>query len=287
MPWTHRIEGWRELESAGKPGQALRGLLIALVVAFLLKAPLGLDGWASLRPDEVLGQGKIWQLLTYALLHVDLLHLLFNLLGLWVFGTELERLWGGRSFLLFAALCATAAGMAHVALDPLLSGGKSEVMGASGAVYGLMGAYGLIFRARRLHLWGIFPVRADVLAIVFGVFALFSGVAQSADGTAHMAHLGGMVGGVLLLLAVPARDSVRSLRHRQRMLRHLRRASRQAGPGDFPQLGPQADEARVRARLDQVLEKVSRQGLAALGGEERSFLDAASAWLRAQRGASR
>lgn len=277
------MESWHELESAGRPGPALRGLLVALGVVYLLQAPLDLETWALLRPHEGFGDGKLWQFVTYALLHQNLLHLLFNGLGLWVFGAELEKLWGGRSFLLYSGLCALWAGLAHALVDPWLSGRPTAVMGASGAVYGLMGAYGLLFRSRRLYFWGLFPVRADVLALGFAAFALYSGVAQSADGTAHLAHLGGMVGGVLMLLALPARDSWRMWRHRRRMVAHLRRASRRAGATTFPDLGPAADEDRVRLHLDELLAKVSRGGLSSLDAGERSFLDAASAWLREHR----
>jgi membrane associated rhomboid family serine protease len=283
MAWKHRMESWHELESAGRPGQALRGLLLSLGLIFLVQAPLRLEGWALLHPEEALGQGKLWQLVTYAFLHQNLLHVLFNGLGLWVFGTELEKLWGARSFLLYCLLCAVWAGVAHALLDPWLSGRPTAVMGASGAVYGLMGAYGLLFRARRLYFWGLFPIRADVLALCFAAFALYSGVAQSSDGTAHLAHLGGMVGGVAMLLLAPAREEWRFWRHRRRMAAHLRRASQKAGNSSFPLLGPEADESRVRLRLDEVLEKVSRTGLSSLDPGERGFLDAASAWLREHR----
>lgn len=288
MTLHHRIEGWQELEPLTRPGPLLRGLMLALALVFACQGPLGLESWALLRPEQALLQGRIWQLVSYAFLHQNLLHLLFNLLGLWVFGTELERLWGARALGLYLAVCAMGAGLAHSLLDPWLHGTPVGVMGASGAVYGLMAAYGLIYRERRLLLLGIVPVRAGVLALAFGAFALFSGVVQSADGVAHFAHLGGMLSGLALLFARPAWERLRLWRHRRRMLRHLRRVPGRSAPAPTPReprptLGPDANEAAIEERLDALLGKVSREGLQALDRRERAFLDEASAWLRARR----
>jgi membrane associated rhomboid family serine protease len=264
MPLTSTVDGWRELEPLPRPGRVLRALMLALALVFALQGPLGLERWAVLRPEQALGGGRVWQLLSYAFLHQGLLHLLFNLFGLWVFGAELERLWGPRALAIYLAVCAAAAGLAHALLDPWGAG----VTGASGMVYGLMAAYGLIYRRRRLLLLGLIPVRAGVLALAFGALALFSGVVQSADGTAHFAHLGGMLGGLALLYAGPAWRRLRLWRHRLRMLRHLRRGAR---------------ESEIEARLDELLGKVSREGLENLNRRERAFLDEASRWLRERR----
>ncbi|MDP2360502.1 MAG: rhomboid family intramembrane serine protease [bacterium] len=282
MSLEHRIEGWRELDPMARPGPVLRGLMLALAAVYLLQGPLELERWAILRPEEALLQGRLWQLLSYALLHQGLLHLLFNLLGLWVFGTELERVWGSRPFLYYLVFCAVGAGLAHSLIDPFISGEPVGVAGASGAVYGLMAAYGLLFRSRKLFFLGIIPVRAGVLALGFAALAIFSGVFQSGDGVAHVAHLGGMISGLGLLLAAPVRNQWRLWRHRRRMLRHLRRKGGN-DPSPATRIAPGADLSRIEARLDELLDKVSRQGLEALTGEERAFLDEASAWLRERR----
>lgn len=278
--------GWHELDPMAKPGPVLRALLILPALAFFLQGPLRLEAWAVLRPDQVLLQGKLWQLLTYAFLHQDFLHLLLNLLGIWTFGNELERLWGGRALAWFAGLCAVAGGLAHAVLEPLVSGRDTGVVGASAVVYGLLAAYGLLFRQRRLHFLVLIPVQAGVLAVAFGALALFSGAAQSQDGVAHFAHLGGMVMGLVLLGWGPAHTAWRRRRHRARMLRHLRRTGT-GGTGAPPAAGQasvaESEEVQVEARLDELLAKVSREGLAALTPAERAFLDEASRWLKARR----
>jgi len=281
--------GWHELDPLAKPGPVLRALLILPAAAFVLQGPLRLEAWAVLHPEEVFLQGRLWQLLSYALLHQDLLHLLFNLLGIWTFGTELERLWGGRALAWFAGLCAAGGGLAHALLEPLVSGRDIGVVGASGVVYGLLAAYGLLFRQRRLHFLGLIPVQAGVLAVAFGALALFSGTAQSQDGVAHFAHLGGMATGLVLLGWGPAMTALRRRRHQVRMVRHLSRV-RAAGGLDAPRsrrLEPERNESEVEARLDELLAKVSREGLAALSPDERAFLDEAARWLKARREARR
>jgi membrane associated rhomboid family serine protease len=281
--------GWHELDPLAKPGPVLRALLILPAAAFVLQGPLHLEAWAVLRPEEVFLRGRLWQLLSYALLHQDLLHLLFNLLGIWTFGTELERLWGGRALAWFAALCAMGGGLAHAMLEPLVSGRDIGVVGASGVVYGLLAAYGLLFRQRRLLFLGLIPVQAGVLALVFGALALFSGAAQSQDGVAHFAHLGGMAMGLILLGWGPAMTALRRRRHRLRMGRHLARVRATGGLAAprSDKLEPGRDEADVEARLDELLAKVSREGLAALTAGERAFLDEAARWLKARREARR
>lgn len=267
----------------GRPGPGLRVVMLVLAAAFLLKGALRLEDWAVLRPEEALLQGRVWQLATYALVHQGLLHLLFNLLGLWVFGTELERVWGTRPFLVFIGFCTVGAGLTHSLVDPLFKGGIAGVAGVSGAVYGLVAAYGLLFRERRLLFLGLVPIKAGTLAVGFACLAIFSGAAQSGDGVAHFAHLGGMASGLALLYAAPARSRLRLWRHRRRMLGHLRRSGPAAPASWDGGFTPDADESEIEARLDELLGKVSREGLASLTRGERAFLDEASAWLRERR----
>lgn len=280
MHFKRRIDGWYELEPVGRPGRALRGLLLALVAVWFLQGPLKLLDWAALRPGD-LAAGRLLPLLTYGWLHDSLLHLLFNLLGLWVFGTELERLWGGRAFLVYWIACLVGAGLAHAAIDPLLNTAPAGVIGASGGVYGLIAAYGLIFSRRRLLLLGLFPVRAGSLAVGFAALALFSGVFQSSDGVAHFAHLGGMATGLAILHGEPAWRAVRLWRHRRRMLAYLRHREAEAAArksAGTPRRAMRPEE--VDARVDELLAKISKDGLGALSDEERRFLDEAASFKR-------
>lgn len=281
MEFKSRIDGWYELDPVARPGRTLRGLLIALPVVWLLQGPLHLLEWGTLLPGD-LAAGRLLPLLTYGWLHENLLHLLFNMLGLWVFGAELERLWGPRAFFVYWVACLTGAGVAHVILDPLLSEVPAGVIGASGGVYGLIAAYGSIFRRRKLLLLGLFPVGAGTLAIGFAALALFSGVFQSSDGVAHFAHLGGMATGLAILHARPAWRSLRLWRHRQRMLAYLRQREAAGGKPVARAEPPRGamPPVDVDARVDELLEKISRAGIEALDPEERRFLDEAARYKR-------
>ena len=141
-----------------------------------------------------------WQPITYAFLHGDFNHLFFNMLALWMFGSELERLWGPKRYLQFYA-ASVATGAATHLLVSLLSGSMAPVVGASGGVFGLLLGYGMIF-PHRIVTMIIPPVQmtARTQVIVFGAIELLLGVFSSRSGVAHFAHLGGMLGAWLMLL---------------------------------------------------------------------------------------
>ncbi|MFM7532475.1 MAG: rhomboid family intramembrane serine protease, partial [Rubrivivax sp.] len=113
-----------------------RALLLTCVAAFCLNLFLQLEAWLALWP---LGSGRfmLWQPLTYALLHGDMLHLFFNMMGLWMFGSEIERLWGGRRYLHFLVACIVAAALVQMVVTQL-TGSRVPTVGASGALFGLL-----------------------------------------------------------------------------------------------------------------------------------------------------
>ena len=179
----------------------LRILLIVNAAVFALEALLGLGSGGparqrivqdalALTPWEVIHHGRIWQLVTYAFLHAGVTHLLFNLLALWMFSGEIERAMGSRRFAAFYLLCALGAGVTTVFLR---WSSPHPTLGASGAVYGVLLAYGLLFPDRILYLYFIFPLRARIVVAAFAVLELFLSVAATHDGIAHLTHLGGML----------------------------------------------------------------------------------------------
>ena len=148
-----------------------------------------------------LGSGRFmpWQLVSYGFLHGSLGHLFFNMLGLWMFGSELERIWGGKRYLqfYFASLLAAAA---MQLLVTMLLGSPYPTVGASGALFGLLLAFGMMFPNRRIMLiFPPIPMKAKTFVIVFGGLELFFGVTGTQQGVAHFAHLGGMLGGYLMI----------------------------------------------------------------------------------------
>jgi membrane associated rhomboid family serine protease len=140
-----------------------------------------------------------WQLLTYGFLHGNLTHIAFNMFGLWMFGQDLERLWGPRRFLTYFLVCVVGAGLIQLIVAGW-QGGLYPTVGASGGLFGILLAYGLTFPNRIVvPLFPPIPMRAITFVIVFGLLELYLGLSGSAPGIANFAHLGGMLFGFLML----------------------------------------------------------------------------------------
>ena len=177
-----------------------QALLIANVAIFGLdQLLLGglLSQWFALWPIGV--NFAPYQVVTYAFLHGSVMHLFFNMLGLWMFGSELERVWGPKRYLQFyAASLLAAAGMQLVV--NLLVGSPFPTVGASGALFGLLLAFGMMFPNRTIMpLFPPIPMKAKTFVMVFGGLELLLGVTGTQSGIAHFAHLGGMLGGYLMI----------------------------------------------------------------------------------------
>lgn len=140
-----------------------------------------------------------WQVVSYSFLHGDTLHLFFNMLGLWMFGAELERLWGPKRYLQFYFASVLTAAATQIVVTALAGSGVPTV-GASGGLYGLLLAFGMMFPNRIIMpLFPPIPMKARTFVIVFGALALLFGLSGSVSGVAHFAHLGGMLGGYLMI----------------------------------------------------------------------------------------
>jgi len=158
-----------------------------------------LSAWLGLAPDKVLG-GQVWLPFTYMWLHSELMpfHLLFNLLFLWMFGGELEQLWGGRAFLRYYLVCGVGAGL-FILASGLLGNPSTVTIGASGAIYGLIMAFGMVFSERTILFMMIFPMKGRTFAGVMFLLSFVFTLGYSGGGISHIAHLGGMVVGYLYL----------------------------------------------------------------------------------------
>ena len=139
-----------------------------------------------------------WQVVTYAFLHGSIGHLFFNMLGLWMFGSELEHVWGQKRFLQFYTASVIAAAVTHLIVMPLLQS-AAPMIGASGGVFGLLLAFAMLFPNRTILLFFVIPMKAKWLVALYGVLELYQGVYVMNSGIAHFAHLGGMLGGFLML----------------------------------------------------------------------------------------
>ncbi|MBP7865837.1 MAG: rhomboid family intramembrane serine protease [Acidobacteria bacterium] len=158
------------------------------------------DLWLSLIPFRVWGSGEAWRLLTYMFLHGPPLHLVFNLLMLWMFGSECEGVLGRRRFVAYYLVTGVGAGLCQMGLAAIMpSIAGVPVMGASGAVYGLLLAYAIFFPNRWLLLFFAIPVKAKYLVAGCAILELLMTVSNFRDGIAHVAHLGGIVFGYFML----------------------------------------------------------------------------------------
>jgi len=144
-----------------------------------------------------------YQLFTYMFLHGGIGHLLFNMLALWMFGLTLEQTWGTRRFLKYYFLCGIGAGICDVTVNALL-GHNTSTIGASGAIYGLLLAFGVLFPDTQILMYFLFPIKAKYLVMIYGAVALLSALGSPNSGVSNIAHLGGMLFG-LLYLKVPLR----------------------------------------------------------------------------------
>jgi membrane associated rhomboid family serine protease len=141
-----------------------------------------------------------WQIVTYAFLHANFAHIFFNMLGLYMFGSEVERLFGSRQYAVYYLGCVVSAALCHLAINAWMGAAPYPTVGASGGIYGLLLAFGVYFPHRRvLLLFPPIPMPARIFVIVFAVIELALGVTGTAAGVAHFAHLGGMLGGWLLI----------------------------------------------------------------------------------------
>lgn len=180
-------------------------LLVANVAVFLLQMVFpGLVAWFALWP---LGTSQVsadvsfapWQLLTYAFLHGNLLHIAFNMFALYTFGGPIEQVFGSRRYLAYYLVCVFSAAVTQL-LVAAMSQQIYPTVGASGGVFGLLLAYALYFPNNRLMLlFPPIPMPARVFVILYAVIELYLGVTGTQEGVAHFAHLGGMIGGFAMI----------------------------------------------------------------------------------------
>ena len=184
---------------------ATRALIFVNVAVFLLQQVRGdlIGGLFALWP---LGSGlfRPWQLITYAFLHGNLLHLFVNMFALFMFGGALEMYWGGRRLVLFYLVCVLSAAVTQLAVQGL--GGQEPTVGASGGIFGVLLAFAWYFPRQRVFIIPIpIPLPAWLFVTVYALLELFYGITGREQGVAHFAHLGGLLGGALCILYWRAR----------------------------------------------------------------------------------
>ncbi len=178
--------------------------LIVFLLQNLLPDSVGIDGLSLQTWFEVHGalmpMGSeffypYWQLITYQFMHAGIGHIFFNMLALWMFGSELEQIWGSVRFIVYYLLCGIGGGLLHIAI-----GSAGATVGASGAIMGVLIAFGMTFPNRPILMFPFFiPIPAKYFVAMYALIDLVSAASSTSDGIAHFAHIGGAVMGFLLM----------------------------------------------------------------------------------------
>ena len=249
---------------------AVKNLLIANGVAYLIQMVVGPRIILALGLVPALAWGRffVWQFGTYMFLHGGLFHLVINMYALWVFGCEVERMWGPKAFYRYYFITGIGAGIIHSLIA--LAAGSSMVptIGASGAVLGVLTAFAVMFPDRQitLLLFFILPVtmKARTLALLFAGMSLFSGMAASGN-VAHFAHLGGMLVGYLYMKQDWQFSALKNMYHEWRRKQRMHVDQKD-----------EAEEEKLRRLVDQVLDKANDVGMENLTRDEKLLLKRAS-----------
>lgn len=230
---------------------------------------------------------QIWQLITYQFMHGGFGHIFFNMFALWMFGAEVEYLLGSKKFLLFYLFSGITAGLLHLFLSPLLGSPLAVTIGASGAVFGVMTAFAMLFPDRYIFIYFLIPVKAKYL-IGFLIVFEFLAIDSAASNVAHLAHLGGALFGFLFILF----DKSNKIE-----FRNLFRKSfyyKKKTPSDFSSLPfgkreedvqeakyydlnkKDDEETTTQEEIDAILDKISKYGYQKLSEREKRILFEAS-----------
>lgn len=173
-------------------------IIIATVGVFFLQLLFpGLTSFLALYPPAVVPGLQVWRLVTWLFAHGGLMHILFNMLFLFMFGCQLERLWGRQAFVQYYFACGIGAGL--FTFLPLADFYNVSHIGASGAIYGVLLAYGLVFPRNVIYFMLVFPIEARYFVIILGLIAFYGSLGAGGSGISHAAHLGGLVVGYAYL----------------------------------------------------------------------------------------
>jgi len=245
----------------------LRNILFSNIIVFIITLNPSLynsvSSWFALQSDAVLYHFQIWRLATYMFLHGDFLHILFNMFFLWMFGRELEYEWGGREFLKFYFICGIGAGLLNIVVS------SSWTIGASGAIYGIMVAYALLYPNREILIYFLFPVKIKYFVSFLVFIAFFSTMGAQRDMIAHAAHLGGAVIGFIYLKYKTQIIHLPNIFKQKPKKTNLKYSSGAEGKVDY-----------YRKKIDEILDKINSVGYLNLTDEEKELLEEGSKYLR-------
>lgn len=231
---------------------------------------------------------QIWQLITYQFMHGGFSHILFNMFGLWMFGMQIENIWGSKKFLIYYLTAGVVAGLFQLFITPLLQVGAAPTIGASGAIYGVLIAFAMMFPDQLIFLYFLIPVKAKYL-IGFLIILEFMLVDSASSGVAHLAHLGGAIAGFIFIMLdksihVPLKDmlgiSSRTYNNKNifsGLSDKFRSSKRNVEDATFYEIhSDKKFEEISQAEIDAILDKISQSGYQNLTEREKKILFEAS-----------
>ena len=261
-------------EAAYKPQIFTEAIKILISINFVIYVLQSLAGKEDiffrlfgLVPNVFISELMLWQPFTYMFFHapyyssIGISHILLNMLGLWVFGRELEQAWGKSKFLKYYFLTGIGSGLITYLFQ---INSDNPVIGASGAVYGILLAYGISFPNRMLYMWGLIPIRSIWVVVIMGSIAFF-GLLGRADGISHVTHISGMfIGYILLKKKWQLADIIFAMRKKTVEFQVQRKEDRAL------------KKKSINRDIDMILEKIKEVGFSGLSNEEQSKLYEAS-----------
>ncbi|MCE1190106.1 MAG: rhomboid family intramembrane serine protease [Ignavibacteria bacterium] len=234
------------------------------------------------------GEFQVWQLVSYQFLHGNFSHVLFNMISLWMFGIEIENYWGSRKFLIFYLLCGVGGGLLQLLLPIVLGMPQAPTIGASGAIYGVMLAFALLYPDRYIYIYFFIPVKAKYM--ILGMMVLNILGIGDGGGVAYLAHIGGALTALIYLMA--NRDTNFSIsnlfgiQRRNNSFGSSQRNYYSSFTRQEPDKSNDVEDARYydinekttisQAEIDRILDKISKSGYANLTEEEKRILFEAS-----------
>ncbi len=269
MRYQYTSPGSYDLFSWGRPRPTIiRSLIIINLAIWILLTLTHTERMLfpvfGLVPRLVWSSLMVWQPFTYMFLHAGFWHVALNMFVLWMFGTELEREWGGAAFLRYYFITGVGAGLVTTLFN---LNSTIPVVGASGAIYGVLLAYGLAYPNREVYLYFMFPVKVKYFVGFLVIMAFLASFQPGGSTISHLTHLSGMVIGWVYL-----KSGWRSTWYR--LGRRVVNLQQERRIGDeFPE--SQEDE-HLRHQVDRILDKISTEGFASLSEEEQELLHQAS-----------
>jgi len=245
---------------------AIKILVVANVAVFFLENLLGIEQlfnrYLGLVPFYVINDYYIWQLFTYMFLHGGLWHLLINMVVLWMFGSEIERYWGRKEFLGYYFIT----GIGSAILTTAFSYNSTvPIVGASGAIYGVLLAYGMMFPNRVIYLYFLIPVKVKYFVLFIGGVAFISSITDKSGSISHLTHLTGMLIGYIYMKSNVRISDLSRTFGELKIKREVKKAERVSRSYD-----------NMRQEIDSILDRINEVGYENLTDDEKHKLEEAS-----------